>query len=321
MKTKHSVLFLMACVAISFLIFFKETLHRTNLSDKTPRSRVTPLEHKLPEGFNKTAGNEKKFLKSVKKKKKAQMTPQPSSQTQKEKPQFSKRMKHIPFKMINGFAVAYGDLLLGKPSLEFSGKKYGFATAPPTSFWPSGVIPYHISKDVQQKEWVVLAMQEIMNQTQIQFIPYQNGDPDALVFKPHEDKTFCASYLGRIGGHQPIFLGSDCGSQAILHELMHALGFIHEQSRADRDQYLEVLWGNIAEDKKSQFAMVPHALTSSYRGAAFDFDYNSIMMYSENAFSKNPDLKTLKSKTDAQILPTQNGLSRKDIDRLNEVYR
>ena len=30
-----------------------------------------------------------------------------------------------------------------------------------------------------------------------------------------------------------------------MHEMMHALGIVHEQSRPDRDEFLEVKYGNI----------------------------------------------------------------------------
>ena len=47
-------------------------------------------------------------------------------------------------------------------------------------------------------------------------------------------------------GSQDLSLGSQCNFMGIIiHELMHALGFLHEQSRQDRDRYVKVNTANI----------------------------------------------------------------------------
>ena len=56
----------------------------------------------------------------------------------------------------------------------------------------------------------------------------------------------CWSYIGRIGGRQKISIGGGCEWDGIvLHEMFHALGRWHEQSRPDRDNHVDIIEENI----------------------------------------------------------------------------
>lgn len=47
-------------------------------------------------------------------------------------------------------------------------------------------------------------------------------------------------------GKQSLSIGSNCDRLATVeHEFLHALGFWHEQSRADRDDYVSIMWDQI----------------------------------------------------------------------------
>ena len=99
---------------------------------------------------------------------------------------------------------------------------------------------------------------------------------------------------------------------------MHALGFIHEHSRIDRDDFINVLYENFEEAYDIQFDVVPLLWAETTRD--FAYDYESIMHYPDNAFAKSSELKTLESKTNQKISPKTN-LSEGDIERLHFFYR
>lgn len=64
----------------------------------------------------------------------------------------------------------------------------------------------------------------------------------------------CWSYFGKIGGRQAVGLVKNgCMDKgAIQHEMNHALGFIHEQARSDRDKFVKIMWEHITAGKPAQ---------------------------------------------------------------------
>ena len=66
----------------------------------------------------------------------------------------------------------------------------------------------------------------------------------------------CCSYVGMIGyGKQPISLKSPSCIYfpVIVHEIGHAIGFYHEQSRPDRDDYVDIHEENILPGRTRSF--------------------------------------------------------------------
>ena len=75
--------------------------------------------------------------------------------------------------------------------------------------------------------------------------------------------------------------------RSATHEILHALGFWHEQSRVDRDKFLSINWTNIKTGYENNFAK----RTKSNTPVAYD--YASIMHYKSNVFALNRKLPTL----------------------------
>jgi len=52
--------------------------------------------------------------------------------------------------------------------------------------------------------------------------------------------------VGYIGRQSDVTIGNGCERKGtVMHELLHALGFWHEQSRTDRDNYVTIHFDNI----------------------------------------------------------------------------
>jgi len=130
----------------------------------------------------------------------------------------------------------------------------------------------------------------------------------------------CYSQVGRFGGKQPVSLGDGCVYEYIIvHELMHAMGFFHEQSRYDRDNYVTVNWNNICCNAASNFRAQTTATTQLHDQP---YDLKSIMHYGEYDFSTQyGTLKTIQAKDGTSPLGNSVGFTTIDIAKNNHLYK
>ncbi|XP_054476469.1 high choriolytic enzyme 1-like [Anoplopoma fimbria] len=127
----------------------------------------------------------------------------------------------------------------------------------------------------------------------------------------------CYSYVGRQGKKQTVSLNrKGCLHQGtIQHEMLHALGFRHEQSRSDRDQHIRILWENIESGKKSNFKKRDTLNLNT------PYDYNSVMQYRRDAFSRNNKPTMVPIPNPNVEFGTATKMSKNDIIRVNKLYK
>jgi hypothetical protein len=175
--------------------------------------------------------------------------------------------------------------------------------------WPDGIVPYTIDPALPEVERVHAAIRHWNERTHAWLLP-RDGQHNYVTFRPGAG---CTSNVGMQGGEQFITLAPACDSGRVIHEIGHALGLWHEQSRNDRDLYIHILWQNISPGMEHNFYQ-----RISDGDEIGPYDYASIMHYPTWAFSRNGQ-STIVARNNMPI-GQRDGLSQGDIAAINTLY-
>ncbi|KAF0043676.1 hypothetical protein F2P81_005013 [Scophthalmus maximus] len=187
--------------------------------------------------------------------------------------------------------------------------------------WPKATdgnvyVPYRISSafSTRERNFIIQGLRSFAESTCIRFTPLQRGQRD---FVDIQSLSGCFSYIGRRGNGQPLSLNRQgCVFKSIIqHELLHALGFNHEQTRSDRDQHVRILLQNVISGMEGNFRKI------ETRNLGTPYDYNSVMHYSRFAFSRNRQPTIIPIPDNNVAIGRAQQMSPTDILRVNRLYQ
>ncbi|CAP24166.2 Protein CBR-NAS-29 [Caenorhabditis briggsae] len=191
----------------------------------------------------------------------------------------------------------------------------------PATIWKNGVpFMFHESLSPLAKASILKAIHFWYRETCIEFRP-RTFQKEYLLFIGNDEG--CWSTVGRdtSQGKQVVSIGEGCEHFGVTsHELAHALGIFHEQSRFDRDESVTFNPRVVEKDLLFNFAKISPRQLSTY---GLPYDVGSVMHYTPTEFSNFPSIPTLAA-VDTNLQQTMGqleGPSFVDVHIMNQHYQ
>ncbi|MEQ8433621.1 MAG: M12 family metallopeptidase [Oceanicaulis sp.] len=249
------------------------------------------------------------------------------------------RETEVYYEVIDGLAIVEGDIILGpaddldawdapqeQPAQRRREGDTVTAAQPLNTvsnlemLWPNGLIPYELHPSVPDnlRARVDTAAQRLTNQTNLILRRRNSTDEN---FVRVRSGNGCSSRIGMTGGSQPLRVSGGCSFGNIMHEFLHAAGVFHEQSRTDRNEFVEVFRSRVKVFRRHNFQIERDS------AGLGPYDYGSIMHYGPTAFAFDDcsgngciTIRPVDGLPGGVTMGQRNGLSAQDIEAINLLY-